>query len=162
MIKWTLSLLFLAFLALELSTIQSIEYHEIWILKTPGLVPTTGINYKLDDDLIVSINGRTLTIDAGFETDLASIPRILWPLFAPNDDYTVYPAIVHDYLYSCADPVTRKYADDVLYSFLLKSGASYRHALEFYLAVRFFGGSHFDKRNKNCEFTLEPPGEFYA
>lgn len=34
-----------------------------------------------------------------FYTDLASIPRFLWPIVSPYDYYMLVPAIAHDYLY---------------------------------------------------------------
>lgn len=42
-------------------------------------------------------------VDAGFDTDLASVPRMLWSFISPWD--IARSAVIHDYLYSCC----RKY-----------------------------------------------------
>jgi len=131
---------------------NKINNYSINIIHKAGFMPAEGINYTLDSPFVVQINNREITVPINFETDLASIPRILWPLFSPNDSDTVYPAILHDYLYSCGGWVSRKYADDVLYSFLIEQGYPKYKALPFYIAVRVFGSSHFEKRNKQCEF----------
>ena len=131
---------------------NKINKYSISISHKAGFMPAEGINYILDAPLSVQVNNREITVPTNFQTDLASIPRILWPLFSPNDSDTVYPAILHDYLYSCGGWVVRKYADDVLYSFLIERGYPKYKALPFYLAVRVFGASHFEKRNKQCEF----------
>jgi hypothetical protein len=43
--------------------------------------------------------GALIEVPAGFVTDLASVPRILWPLLPPFGRYTG-AAVVHDWLYS--------------------------------------------------------------
>jgi hypothetical protein len=121
-------------------------------MQSSGIVPHEGINYFIETPLVVCINDREITVPDGFKTDLASIPSIFYFLFSPNETCTVYPSIVHDYLYSCGGWVRRKYADDVLYSFLLERGYPKYKAFLFYLSVRAFGGSHFEKRNNKCEF----------
>lgn len=43
-------------------------------------------------------NGDTITIPAGFETDLSSVPKFLWGVFPPfGRGLMAY--IIHDYLY---------------------------------------------------------------
>lgn len=42
----------------------------------------------------------TITVPAGFETDLASVPRLVWFLIPPTDKHIVEPATVHDWLYA--------------------------------------------------------------
>jgi hypothetical protein len=41
----------------------------------------------------------TVTVPVGFETDLGSVPRLLWGVVAPQD--IARPAVVHDYIYRC-------------------------------------------------------------
>lgn len=41
----------------------------------------------------------TITVPIGFQTDLASVPRIAWDLIPPMDAHIVEAAIVHDWLY---------------------------------------------------------------
>jgi hypothetical protein len=55
---------------------------------------------------------RTIVVPAGFKTDYASIPRILWVALPPVGRYDK-DAVVHDFLYQ-HNGVTRKQADDVL------------------------------------------------
>ncbi|WP_052362279.1 DUF1353 domain-containing protein [Geminisphaera colitermitum] len=40
----------------------------------------------------------TITVEAGFDTDLASIPRVFWRVFPPAGKYTA-AAVIHDLLY---------------------------------------------------------------
>ncbi|WP_051560463.1 DUF1353 domain-containing protein [Marinobacterium jannaschii] len=53
----------------------------------------------------LTVLGRT--IPAGFETDGATVPRLLWSLFPPVDRY-LSAAILHDYLLTQAE---REFAD---------------------------------------------------
>lgn len=55
---------------------------------------------------------RVLTIPAGFVTDLASIPQVLWNILPPIGRYD-HAAVVHDFLYQ-NNGVTRAQADVVL------------------------------------------------
>lgn len=46
-------------------------------------------------------DGWRIAVPAGFITDFASIPRVLWSLIPPRGRYN-RPAIIHDYLYHYA------------------------------------------------------------
>lgn len=144
----------LSFFSVYVITISNkINKYAIQLKNPIGIIPFDGIEYILDKPLCIQVNNREITIPQGFKTDLASIPRLLWPLFSPNESDTVYPAILHDYLYTCGGWVRRKYADDVLYAFLLERGYPKYKAFPFYLVARIFGSTHFQKRNDKCEFT---------
>jgi hypothetical protein len=54
--------------------------------------------WRVAEDFRVEVLGERLLVPAGFETDLASVPRGLWWLVAPFELGTVAP-VVHDYLY---------------------------------------------------------------
>jgi hypothetical protein len=41
----------------------------------------------------------TVTVPAGFVTDLASVPRIFWNIISPHGDH-IRAAIIHDYMYA--------------------------------------------------------------
>ena len=101
------------------------------------------------------VGGFSFTVPAGTTTDGASIPRFLWrvcghPLQWPR----VYAAMLHDWLYSGIDPVifvegacpsdlTRKEADLCYYFLLRHFGVpAWKAAIE-YLALRWFGASHY-------------------
>lgn len=78
--------------------------------------------------------------EAGFVTDFASIPRVLWPVLAPTDERVAPAAIVHDRLYR--DPafkVTKDEADHVLIEGMELLGASVRLRSTVYWALRMFG-----------------------
>ena len=69
----------------------------LWLLKC------SYPNYALDTDMNVIIefdNGKKYNtiIKAGFECDLASIPRLAWSIYPPDGNYR-YIAILHDILY---------------------------------------------------------------
>jgi hypothetical protein len=53
-----------------------------------------------------------IVVPAGFVTDLASIPQVLWNILPPIGKYDK-AAVVHDFLYQ-RNGVTRLTADDVL------------------------------------------------
>ncbi len=91
----------------------------------------------------VIIDDKKYTVPKDFETDLASVPRLLWPIFAPQYSGFVAPAILHDYLYRCPNDITRQFADEVLYSALITENVTAFTASKFYLGVRLFGASHF-------------------
>jgi hypothetical protein len=55
----------------------------------------------LEDWLIESEYGLMLIVPRGFETDLASVPRWLWPILSPFGDLR-YGGIIHDFGYQHA------------------------------------------------------------
>ena len=70
------------------------------------------INFILEERLVyLSDLGGLIIVPAGFETDLASIPRIFQSL-VPKVDKHMLPAIVHDYLCRKED-YKRKLADKI-------------------------------------------------
>lgn len=86
----------------------------------------------LDDVLIGHIS-----VPAGFETDLGSIPRIFWNLLPP-----IGPAsqafVVHDYLYS-RQIISRSDADEVLLRAMFSTGTHWAACWLIYLGVRIGG-----------------------
>ena len=80
---------------------------------------------------------RSVTVPAGFVTDLASIPPVFYTWLRPDGDYT-FAAIVHDYLY-WEQALSRKEADDILKLAMedLKVDSSATEAI--FHAVRTFG-----------------------
>lgn len=109
------------------------------------------------EDLIVKIGLFYFIIPAGFETDLASVPRGLQWLFYPLSWWLLIPSVIHDYLYREKKrmikvyylrggelvthrklKITRKLADGI---FLQKMGDFGSRILKYpvYYAVRHFG-----------------------
>ena len=63
-----------------------------WVLEAP---------YRYDD------GATRLTVPAGFAFDLASIPRLFWPLAAPFE-LSIAAPLLHDFLYRYAAPRPRR------------------------------------------------------
>lgn len=80
---------------------------------------------------------RLLTVPAGFKTDLASIPRILWNILPPFGKYDA-AAVLHDLLYQHGG-VTRDQADNVLYEAMHVSGVNFWQRWTIFRGVRFGG-----------------------
>ncbi len=98
-----------------------------------------GFNYTLPEAEGNLPAGFVVDVPAGVETDLASIPRILWPLLSPGGDYAP-AAIVHDRLYHNHEvrgaPVTRAEADGVLLAGMKELGIGWLTRWTIYSAVR--------------------------
>ncbi len=101
--------------------------------------------YRSCHRMTVWINDSVIVIPNGFETDLASIPRLFWNIAAPDDDFIIRPAMLHDFLYQNNCFYSRKNADDIFYQALLDNNVPSYKALFMYYLVRLFGGSHFNK-----------------
>jgi len=84
--------------------------------------------------------GHVVRIRAGFITDFASVPRLLWSLYPRWGSYG-YAAIVHDYLYGEDTQVaTREIADQIFFEAMRVQGVPLLRANVLYFAVRFGGG----------------------
>ncbi len=128
--------------------------HSVEFLNEACIKPYKSYDYLTCDDMEVFIDGELYVVPKNFKTDLASIPRPLWSFIAPQYTGFVAPAILHDYLYGCGNLGDRKWSDEVLYSALLTQEVSKYTAMKFYIAVRLFGGSHFDEHNNFCEKVI--------
>lgn len=95
----------------------------------------------------------TITVPAGFQTDLASVPRFLWAVYPPFGKYTE-AAIVHDYLYTW-QPCTRAQADSVLMEGMQTLGVSWLSRQIIYDNVRAFGGCYWNRVN-SADKILKP------
>jgi hypothetical protein len=95
-----------------------------------------------------------IVVEAGFDTDYASVPRPLWSLYPPDASYTE-AAIIHDGLYwhqhtaepteanlaaGLARPVTRAQADAVFLEAMVALGVPVVRRRVLYRAVRVGGG----------------------
>lgn len=85
--------------------------------------------------------GWIIEVPERFETDLASVPRLLWPVVGPHE-LSPGAAVVHDYLYRRGGPVTRREADRLLREIALEHPhvAKWRVDVAYY-ALRLFGWS---------------------
>jgi len=119
-------------------------------LNRPLLIPTDKMIagrtvWRLAEDLVFEsrINGwgLRLRIPHGFCTDLASTPRLLWPIFPPAGIWSS-AAILHDYLYGHRG-VSRFLADALFRESMHQLGVPLWRRLAMYYAVRVFGRRHF-------------------
>ncbi|EPE0659238.1 DUF1353 domain-containing protein [Escherichia coli] len=86
-----------------------------------------------------------IRVPAGYVTDLASVPRILWSLLPPAGRYAK-AAIIHDWMYDNALR-SKKEADLIFLDGMRILGVSrWRRGL-MYMAVRLFGRGSYDRKN---------------
>lgn len=94
--------------------------------------------WRLLGDLIYETKaGVLIIVPAGFETDLASIPRMAFVLTPPVGDYD-YAAVVHDYLYT-QQTTTKAFADNTFKEAMEACGVGWYTRNKMYLAVKLFG-----------------------
>ena len=79
-----------------------------------------------------------------FETNFASIPKILWGIFSPTDERYGKAAVVHDYLYSTG-LFPREICDKIFFEAMSILKAPFYIKYLFYWNVRLFGKSHYIK-----------------
>ena len=110
---------------------------------SPCLIPTPDNRFKLCDNMIIRVHKKYHAVPKGFKTDLASIPRIMWPFFAPSDYDSIAAAVLHDWLYCCVASVTRKKADEIFYFGLRVHGMHQLKASIYYIGVRSVGWMYY-------------------
>ena len=76
-------------------------------------------------------------VPAGFISDGATVPRVLWPIFPPIGKY-LKATLVHDYLLT-QNPKDRKTADLAFKACLAELGITPWRANAMFFAVRIFG-----------------------
>jgi len=85
-------------------------------------------------------------VPEGFKTDGASIPRFLWSITGcPIKAKYVMAAILHDYLYSREANVPFDHANKAFYRNMRRAGVNKFKAKLMFLAVKYFGKSHYHK-----------------
>lgn len=107
-----------------------------------------------EDCRYATLDGSHLTVKRGFQSDLASIPRLFWAIIASFELSLIAP-ILHDLLYQCGGNVklphgevtpagrmfNRKDADELFLELMTRSTIAYWKRNVAYLAVRAFGQS---------------------
>ncbi len=95
-------------------------------------------------------SGRAIPIPRGTRTDLASVPRLLWPMFPPHGPWAT-AAVLHDLLYRMGDvrrapieyriveEVDRRFVDRQFYEAMLALETPRWRARVMWAAVRVFG-----------------------
>lgn len=119
-------------------------------LSADVLEDVDGTWFRLLQPLICTVVDEGLYIEvvvpAGFQTDLASVPRFFWRVF-PRSGLWNPAAIIHDYLYSLnCKAITRSGADAIFYELMRVRGVRHTQALLMWFAVRTFGWTGWRKR----------------
>ncbi len=97
-----------------------------------------GKRWRVDKEIEYRDGLAKFNIPAGFETDLASVPRFLWAVFPPYGDH-LKAAVVHDYLYGF-NTISRVQADAIFLAAMKAYGVKAWRRWVMYLAVRVCGG----------------------
>lgn len=116
--------------------------YQISFITQPCIIPVKNFTYTTCAPFIVKVDGNTYTVPGGFNTDLASIPRVFWNILPPQRADFVGPAILHDYMYDTM-VTSRLEADDILYWNLRAQGAMWITANTIWVGVRLGGAKHF-------------------
>lgn len=91
---------------------------------------------------------RRWVVPAGFVSDCASIPRLLWGVIGnPFDSRWRRQSVLHDYLYA-EQPVPRKAADLMFRDALLSGGLRPAKAWVMYIGVRIGGWLAWSRKGK--------------
>lgn len=101
---------------------------------------------ELKEEVVALLsNGDYVIVPAGYVTDMATVPRVFWPITPPTGRDEV-AFIIHDYLYENKDSLgySRRFADRQLRLFQEKYGSGRVRSFLMYSAVRLFGGIYFD------------------
>jgi Protein of unknown function (DUF1353) len=88
----------------------------------------------------------SITVPAGFRTDLASVPWQVWRKY-PKFGRHIGAAVIHDWLYRTQPPdVERMQADAAFRDLLRRDGVRYGDVAVMHAAVREFGDSAWRRR----------------
>ena len=103
-----------------------------------------GRNWRLleEFDFASETLERIICVPVNFETDFASTPRILWPIFPPTGTYGK-AAVGHDYLYRTKGVCSRRMADLTLLEMMIALCTPLATRVLMFEAVRLFGGSSY-------------------
>ncbi len=116
-------------------------------------IPPSYRIWRLLDPIVYDVgtigSGDRITVPKGFETDLASIPRIFWSILPPAGQYAP-AAIVHDYIY-VYQTRTRAEADKIFREAMKQLGVPWHRRNLMYSAVRVGGWRPWRKRKKALE-----------
>lgn len=90
----------------------------------------TAVDYKTKAGELIVVPSSTIT-------DLASVPRVLWPILPPFGRYTA-AAVIHDWLY-LKQPVSRLRADNIFLEVMRELGVSWATRSAMWSGVRVGG-----------------------
>lgn len=99
--------------------------------------------YEVEAPFTVACRGMPeASVPAGFITDFASIPRLVWNIISPEDPIILMASVGHDHDYSIG--VDREVADRRMRQAMLDAGAPAWKAWLVYQCVHRFGASHWN------------------
>lgn len=98
--------------------------------------PDRGRRWRLVRPFSFAVGGRAFEIPAGFWTDFASVPRVVWPVISPYDLGSA--PVAHDWGYF-SGLESRAFWDEVFLSWMRREGVDPFRRCAAYLAVRAFG-----------------------
>ena len=102
-------------------------------------------------------SGDTILVPAGFETDFASIPRLLWIIEPPLGD-AGKAAVLHDRLYETGER-SRLAADRIFLEAMAVLEVPWWKRSLMFRAVRLFGrGGYKERREEAAPPSAAPPG----
>lgn len=111
----------------------------------PLIVERVGDKWKLHTPFEYRLGNsdEVVRVPEGFVTDFASIPQAFWSILPPHGPYAA-AAVVHDYLYKY-HKYTRKRSDQIFLEGMKVLGVNWFVRGIMYNAVRWFGGSAWNK-----------------
>ena len=110
-----------------------------------------GDSWTLAQDYVRETSIGTITVPAGFKTDLASVPNQVWRTFPKFSKWTG-AAVVHDFLYRTQpDGISRSAADQIFRDLMKADGVTYGTVRLFYRMVVEFGGRAWDGHQREME-----------
>jgi hypothetical protein len=124
---------------LFISACQSNPRFDVQFISSACIRPYYGYHYLTCHPLEVWINDRLLIIPDEFETDLATIPRVAWPIISPMHSSLIRPALLHDWLYNNDEGYSRLESDLIFYGALRDEHISRLQADIIYYSVRTTG-----------------------
>lgn len=98
-------------------------------------------HWRLYAPMECQLGSETVTVPEGFETNLASIPRIFWNILPPTGKYAK-AAILHDWLYT-GGKKPREVCDGILLDGMKSLDVEKWKCTLMYYSVRLFGKSHY-------------------
>ncbi len=117
---------------------QAEDHHRVTITGTLEVeIQPDGFTAKILKRLRYDFGIFRVTVQAGWITDWASVPRFFWRVFPPMGRHT-RAAILHDYLYE-RRLGSRAIADCLFHEVMKADGCRWYHRWPMYLAVRLFG-----------------------
>ena len=121
----------------------------MWYFKSLKLTPKLNGKWQLLEEVVYTVGYKgsadIIQVPQGFETDGASIPRLLRTIiWNPFDTKFIAAACLHDFLYIYCTR-SRKQADDIFLEILINSWNSKIKSYIMYARVRLFGRWEFNK-----------------